>query len=139
MVIAMIAVWMVQVAIDEIVDVIAVRHGFVPAAGAVHMVGSVCTAGMLRGAGGGIVCSNGNDVFIYMIAMRMMQVAVMQIIDMPVMQHCGMAAIRAMLVGVVSVLGVCASRHDQDSFRGQVEKVGAMHPGMVTVSLPQRG
>ena len=45
MIITVIAVRMVQVAIDEVIDVIAVRHFFMPAAGAVDMVLRMTAAG----------------------------------------------------------------------------------------------
>lgn len=36
-IVAVVAMWMVQVAVDEIVDMVTVRHGFVAAAGAVDV------------------------------------------------------------------------------------------------------
>ncbi len=53
-VVAVIAVRVVQVAIDEIVDVIAVRHGFVSAARAMDVVGSMTGAAVVRRAPVGV-------------------------------------------------------------------------------------
>jgi len=50
MVVAVIAVRMVQVTIDEIVDMIAVRHGFVAAARSMDVVGRVPRALVVRRA-----------------------------------------------------------------------------------------
>ena len=50
MVIAVSVVLVMQVPIDEVVHMVAVRHRRVPAIGAVHMVGSVATACMSAGA-----------------------------------------------------------------------------------------
>jgi len=76
MVIAMVAMRVVQVAVYQVVDVVAVRNGFVSAAWAVHVVGGVCAARVLRGADLRIGGGHGDDVLIHVVAMRMVQVAV---------------------------------------------------------------
>lgn len=48
MIIAMVAVRMVQVAIDQIVDVVAMRHRFVTASGPMLVVGIVTSTAMIR-------------------------------------------------------------------------------------------
>lgn len=50
-------------------------------------------------------------VVIAMATVRMVQMPVMQIIDMPFMQNGGMATVRAMLVRVVIMVGVFAGGH----------------------------
>src|SRR5439155_1284652 len=50
-VVAVVAVRVVEVAVDEVVGVVAVRHGLVAAAGAVDVAGRVPAAGVARGAG----------------------------------------------------------------------------------------
>ena len=55
MVVAVVPVRVVQVAVDEIVDVIAMRHRFVPATGAVFMARLVPAALMLGRAAVGVL------------------------------------------------------------------------------------
>lgn len=50
----MVAVRMMQMTIDKIIDVIAVRNGLVAAPRAVHMIFGVTAAPMLRCADGGV-------------------------------------------------------------------------------------
>ena len=99
-------VHMVQVAIDQIIDMITVRHRFVAAAGAVHM--AACQIG---NAAIGIGRGYGHHMFIDMIAVRVMQMAIMQIIDMAIMAHGGVAAARPMHMGMAGV-GVGAAHRD---------------------------
>ena len=56
MVIAMVAVRVVKVAIDQIVRVIAMRNRLVAAARAMHVLGIVSRAAMVRRAPVGICC-----------------------------------------------------------------------------------
>ena len=51
MIVAVVPVHVVQVAVDDVVDVIAVRDGFVSAIGAVDVIGVVPTALVVRRAG----------------------------------------------------------------------------------------
>jgi hypothetical protein len=87
---------MVQMALYEIVRMVAVPDRFVPAArsmdvvrcmGAALVVG--CTAVLIGRAGR-------KRVLVHMIAVDMVQVAVMKIIDMPVVTDRGVSAVRAM-------------------------------------------
>ena len=55
MVVAVAIVLVVQVAIDKVIDVVAVRDRWMPATRAVHMVGRVGRAGMSAGAGGWVM------------------------------------------------------------------------------------
>lgn len=100
-IVAVVAVRMMQPAIDEVIDVVAMRDRFVPAAGAVDVTGLVPAAG--RGVAIGIRSADLDDVFIDMIAMRMMQVPVVQIIDVPVVFHRSVAAAAAVSVVVIGV------------------------------------
>lgn len=98
MVVAMVAMGMVQPAIDQIIDMIAMRHRFMAAAGTMHMVaGQPCiAAGRVGGA-------DRDDMFIHMVAMRMMQMPVVQIIDMAIMGDGGVATAGAMNMGVIGM------------------------------------
>ena len=100
----MIAMRMVQVAVDEIVDMVAMRHGLMPAVWAMDM-----RAMDVRRAVHGIPGVDRDDVLVDVIAVHVMQMAVVQIVNMAVMADCGVSALRAMLVRVVGVvlLGTC--------------------------------
>lgn len=104
-IIAMAIVHMVQVAIDQIIDMIAVWHRFMAAAGPMHMA-----AGLRAGAAIGIGRRYRDHMFIDMIAMRVMQVAIMQIINMAFVVHGRVAAARPMHMGMAGVGVVTAHR-----------------------------
>lgn len=111
MVVAMAAVRVVQMAIDQIVDMVAMRHGFMAATGPMDMAGGMAGARMVRRASDRIGRRRFDMVFIDMIAVQVMQMPVMQIIDMALVADGGMAAGRAMLVGMLVVMGLVAGRH----------------------------
>lgn len=73
------------------------------AAGAVHVGGVVRRALVRWGAGIGISLGNRYGVFLDTAAFLVMQMAIMQIVDMPVVLDSHMAATRAMLVIVAGV------------------------------------
>ena len=77
-VIAVVAVRVVQAAIDEKVDVVAVRHGFVAAAGAVHVARLV--AGARGRAAFGVGVGDGDGVLLHAAFMRVVQVAFLQVV-----------------------------------------------------------
>lgn len=95
---------MVQVAADEVVGVIAVGHGFVAAAGAVLMALLVFAAVVSRRARGRIGAADFELVLLDVLAVLMVQMAVVEIIDVAVVFHRGVAAVRTVLVVVVRVL-----------------------------------
>ena len=109
MVVAVVAVRVVQVAIDEVVDVVAMRHRFVAAAGAVHVSRFVAAAVVFRRAGVRVGGTDGDDVFVNVVAMRVMQVAVVQVINVAFVLDGGVAAVRAVLVVVVGVVRFVAA------------------------------
>lgn len=81
----MAAVRVMQVAIHQVVHMIAMRDRLVTATGAMHMTGFVAAA--RRGAAGGILGADFDDVFFVVIAFRMHQVPIVEVIDVPVMFH----------------------------------------------------
>jgi len=97
-VVAVIAVRVMQVVGDAVVDVIAVRHRLVAAARTVNMAGLMTAAAMVRRAALRIGAGHLYHMLIDMAVMRVVQVAVMQIVDMTAMPHGRMAAARPMLV-----------------------------------------
>lgn len=110
MVIAVVAMRVVQVTVDEIVDVIAVRHRRMPASGAMHVVLAVCLAIMPRGAVGRIPIADVQRMLIHMVAVRMVQVPVVQIIDVTGVLDGSMSTSGAVLVGVTFVYLALAHR-----------------------------
>lgn len=58
MIVAVIAVRVVEVSGDQIVDVVAMRHRLVAAVVAVLMAALVAAAVVIGGAGGGVRCAN---------------------------------------------------------------------------------
>lgn len=109
-VVAVIAVRMVQMTVDQVIDVVAVRHRFVAAAGPMHMTGAMAGTVMLRCAAVRVGGADGDHVLVDMVAMHVMQMAVMQEIDMAFVAHRGMTALRAVLVVVMGVLGATGHR-----------------------------
>lgn len=103
MVVAMVAVRMMQVAVDKEVDMVAVRHGLVAAARPVPVALIVTGADVIGRAGAGIAGAHLEDMLVDMAAVRVMEMAVVQIVDVITMLDRSMAAGWAMLVRVVGV------------------------------------
>jgi hypothetical protein len=107
----MVAVRMMQVAIDQIVHMASMRHRLVAAPGPMYVTWIVTGAPMLRSALVGIGRGDLDDMFIDVVAMHMMEMPVMQIVDMAVMMNGRMPAIRAVNMRMIGMLGVGACRH----------------------------
>jgi len=88
MVVAMIPVRMMQDAIHEIVDVIAMRNSFMTAARAMNMGATLS----VRRATDRVVCRDFNDVFIHMTFVGMMQVTIVKVVYMVVVANRCMSA-----------------------------------------------
>jgi hypothetical protein len=97
--------------VDEVVDVVAVRHGFVSTAGAMHMIGGVTRTDVTTGAGIRVGLRNFNFVLVDMFAMRVMQMAVVQVVDVAVMFYGGVTTSRSMGVIVIFVVWFFAGAH----------------------------
>ncbi len=102
-IIAMIAMRMMQASVNQIIGMMAMWHSLVPAIGTVDVIGIM--AGAAAGAGIGIGGADLNHMLVDMILMRVMQMTVMQVIDMIAMAHRGMTAILAMLMRMVVMDG----------------------------------
>ncbi|WP_035883922.1 hypothetical protein [Cupriavidus metallidurans] len=110
-IVAMVAVWMVKMTIDQIVNVIAVWHRFVPASGAVNMPGLMPPTVVVRRASVGILRTHFKSVLVDMARMWMVQMAVMQKIDVPVVPDCRMATVHAVPVMMMGMVRQVASAH----------------------------
>jgi hypothetical protein len=95
---------MMQVSVNEVVDVIAVRHGLVTASDPMHVRGVMPTAPVRRRAGGGIGVGDVEAVLLDHGPVLMMQVAVVQIIDVTIVQDGGVPAAGAMRVRMIGVM-----------------------------------
>ena len=97
MIVTMIAVGMVQVAIDEKIDMVTVRHRLVPTTGAVLVTDLVAAAIMVRRAALRVLRTDFQDMVLNERrasgANRMMEVAVVEVIDMVDVFDDGMAAV----------------------------------------------
>lgn len=94
MVIAVAIVLVVQVAIDQVIDMVAVRDRRVSASRSVHVVGRVGRAGMSAGAGGWVMSRNLQDMlFDHPVEGRVMQVSIVEVVDMSIMFDCRMPAV----------------------------------------------
>ncbi len=98
-VIAMVAVLMVQASVYDVIDVVAVRYGFVSAAFAVYVSRAIVygTAAVRIG----IV--HVQTVFIVMPCVRVVQMSVVQVIDVAVVADGGVSAAFAVSVLVVDM------------------------------------
>ncbi len=115
MVIAVVTVRVVQMAIDQVINMIAMWHGLMAAAWAVHMTGGVAGALMAWRAALGVVSVDRQAVLIDMIVMHMVQVAIVQVINVTIVLNRRMAASSLVLMAMVGVLR--ASTHVQRLFR----------------------
>ena len=112
MVVAMVAVRVVQVAIDQVVDVVTVWDGFVAATGAMDVAGFVAAASVLGRAAVGVGGRDGDHVLVDVVAVRVVQVTVVQVVDVAIMADGRVAAAGAMGVVMVGVMGQLAFAHD---------------------------
>jgi hypothetical protein len=111
-IIAVITVRMVQPAVYEIVDVVAVRHRLVSA------IWTVCVrATDFRRALHGICGVDREGVLIHVVLVHMMEMPIMKVIHMTVMANRSVTATRTMLVGVVGVALLGAFGHWRYSLR----------------------
>ena len=111
-IVAMAAVRVVQMAIDEIIRVVAMRNRLMAAAGTVDMICGMAAALVVRGATVRICGGDFDHMLIDMVPVDMVEMAVVQIVNMPGMMDGDMAAIAAVLVAVVGMVGKCAGGHD---------------------------
>jgi hypothetical protein len=100
-IVAMIAMRVVQVAVNEIVGVIAMWHRLMSASWPVHVPGFVAAACMARRAAAGIFRRNLYAVLLHAAAVHMMKVAAVQVVDVVPMAHRGVAAARFVTMRMV--------------------------------------
>ena len=105
MVVAVAVVGMVEVAVDEVVDVIPMRHRRVAAAGAMHMTWRMPGTPVRRGAVSGVVLVHIDDMLVDVILVGVVEVAVVEVVDVIVVLDRQMSAVRSVDMRMVSVNG----------------------------------
>lgn len=127
MVVAVAGVSVMEMSGDEVIRVVPVRHGFVAAGWAVRVAGGVGGALVIGRAGVRIGGRDGESVFVRVSAMRVVQMAVMQIVSVPVVENGDMAARGTVGVrlGVLPVRGAAGGdeRGEQDEGRFQQGRI----------------
>jgi hypothetical protein len=94
---------MVQMAVDQVVDMIPVRNRLVSAVRPVHVFGFVAAALMRRRTVIGVGRSHRNGMLVDVVTVRMMEMTVVQVIDVTIVLDRGVPAAGAMLMIVVRV------------------------------------
>jgi hypothetical protein len=105
-VVAVIAVRVMQVAGDEVIDVIAVRDRGMAAARAVHVIFRVTGALMLRRALARIRGVDGDRALVDVVAVHVMEMTVVHVVDVAGVANRLMAAGRAVNVRVLALMRV---------------------------------
>ena len=106
----MTAVGVMEMSLDQVVRMPAVRHRLVATARAVGMGLLVLPTGMTWGAVVRVRRADGNLVIIHMIAMHMMQMPVVQIIRVPIVFDSDVTASGFVIVAVIS-MGLTGGAH----------------------------
>ena len=96
---------------DEIVDMIAMRNRFVAAARAMNVSSIMSGAAMVGRASIRVLVAHFNPVLVHMIGVRMVKMAVVEIIHMAAVPDGDVAAMRAMHVIVIGVMRKIATGH----------------------------
>ena len=87
MIVAMIAMLMVQAAVDEIVDVVAMRHRFMTTTWTMDMAGFVTSVAVFGRAANWIFFAHLDYVFLGAAVMRVLKMSVVKKVDMIAMAH----------------------------------------------------
>ncbi len=101
MVVAVVAMRMMQASVNQIVNMVAVWNGPMAAVGTVNVLPVV--AFRAKRAFVGIRGADGDGVFVHVVAMRMMQMAVVEIIHVSIVHDGNMPAIFAVDVGMIGM------------------------------------
>jgi hypothetical protein len=110
-IVAVIPMGMMQMSVDQVVDVVAVRYRLVTASWTVHVTRVVPTALVLRRAPIGIGRRHLYAVLVDVVAMHMMQMAVVEVVHVVAMANGCMPAAGTVLVRVIDVLAAFGGAH----------------------------
>jgi hypothetical protein len=103
-VITMTIMGVMEMASDQIIDMISMGHGLMTTSGPVHMPLLVYCTFVPRCTVFGVRFRYGYDMFINMAAVRVVQMPVVQIVDVIVMNDSRVTAFRAMRMSMIFVL-----------------------------------
>ena len=103
MVIAVIAVRLMDMAVHQIINVVTVRHRFVSTSWSVRVIGVMIATLMLWRALGGVLFGHFQIVTLDALFTDMMKMPIVQIIDMIAMLDCGVATFWSMLMIVIGM------------------------------------
>lgn len=106
MVVAVVTVRVMQVPVDEVVDVIAVRNRGMPAAGRVNVVTRVAGTLVVGRAVAGVRTTDRDLALVDVVAVHVVQVTVVQVVNVACVLDGWMSAVRAVDVVVVVVVRV---------------------------------
>jgi|GEM_PF-3103783 len=112
MIVAVVTVGVMEAPINQVVHMIPVGYRLMAAPGAMFMVR---TTTLNRGTLSGVGLIHRDHMLIHMIPVRVVEVTVVEVIHMIVMADGSVAAVRAMLVGMVRML---AAAHGSISISG---------------------
>lgn len=140
-VIAVVSVRMVQVAVDEIVDVVPMWYGWVATIRPMHVSGFMPFAAMIRSAFRRIGGAYLDLALVDMVLVRVVQVAVVKVVNMVPVPDCNVAAIRPVHVGmvVVDVMLVHGGYLLLEVFMRDVSRVRDSLGSLSTPSMPANG
>lgn len=125
MIVAMIAMRVMQMAVNQIIDVVPMGYRFMTTSWAVYMSGFMTIALMAWCALVRCGVGNLNHMFVDMILVRMMQMTIMKIVDMAIVVYGCMPAVGAVLMFVVWML---LTRHDNLQRSCQYVPLNVVHP-----------
>jgi hypothetical protein len=109
-IVAVIPMGMMQMSVDQIVHVVAMRDGLMPASRTVLVRTLMPAAPVPGGTAVGIGRRHLDGVLVDMVAVHVMQMAVVQVVDVIAVTNGRVPARPAMLVRVIRVLGASAHR-----------------------------
>jgi hypothetical protein len=136
MIVAVSTVRMMQITIHQVIHVVAMRYGFVAAVDTMRVglpIGG--RAAVVRRAFVRIRCSHLNPMVVHMIAVSVMQMAIMKIIRVAIVFHYGVPAVWAMHVAVSPRMLIVSVSHRFSPFKKTASgTVPAQRPDSVSNS-----
>ena len=116
MIVTVSAVRVVQMTIHQVINMVAMRHGFMTAVGTVSVGFRMAGAAVVGRAFLGIRRSYFNLMIVHMIAVSVMQVAIVKVIRVAVVFYDDVSAVWAMHVVVRPRVLLVSVRHDFSPF-----------------------
>ena len=125
MVVAVVAVGMVQVPVHQVINMITMRYGRMPAIRSVNVV-FVVTLAYVVNAPGGVFVRDRYDMLVIVVLMGAVQVPVVQVSHMVTVFHGDVTAARTVFMVVVLVDGVGHDSNLPTSFMNRYGRVGVV-------------